>query len=74
MILEHDMTKKKLRLVAFDHFLANNVVNTRREIFHEREKDLERKMQSFSAIKIQTSWRARKQLSKTKFQLKLNQK
>lgn len=72
MVLEHEMTKKKMRLVAFDHFVAHNVIKERRKIYKEKKKDYISILQLFSVVKIQRSWRAKKEVSKTRLRVLLN--
>lgn len=61
-----------MRLVALDHFVAHNVIKERRKIYKEKKKDYISVLQLFSVVKIQRSWRAKKEVSKTRLRVLLN--
>ncbi len=71
MVLEHDLTKKKMQLVALDHFIAHDVVQERRKINEEKKQDLSCIVKEYSATKIQRCWRAKVAILKWKTKLKI---
>lgn len=68
------MTKKKMRQVSMDNFMAQEVVQIKRQIAAEKKLDLSRLRREHSASRIQRIWRARKQLSKTRMRILLNKR
>ena len=68
------MTKKKLKKVVLDHFLAYEVVKERRTILEAKKRNLNHEMENFAALKVQISWRAKKTLSRTRLMVRLHRK
>ena len=63
-----------MRCVALDHFLARDVVKERKIIYAKKKRDWIYMREEFYAFKIQQSWRATKEVSKTRLKIQLHKK